>query len=617
MDFSERFKGSNSSHIIALENEISALVTQDASLSQIRDKIYEMIAAKADQLAPEVKNSLSLLAEVLWMMLDLDDPRSPYKPFFQLPNGAQTLSPDHLEEEHLLIIEAANRFNIENHEWTARLTDLLWVLRKNVAMAKLAVDSYLSIAKKPTDEKDFLKTRPEVAAERAIQLYFFLNLGEEVRVTIFKIIESKLETENSEDKGYAIIDWLKLYINIANTDEQQKIIPKIKNLIKSSETNKDWELARRYNQILILLAQRLKDNSLRENFLQKEVDLYINEAEYTRSIGAPAMRLQNLYTKAIAACGNIKGRKKEKVRLIDDLLEIQLDIPNELAFISESQDITDQIVNFKNRIAHLTFLEALEFLVSVTTPQKKEKCFTNALDILGKSPLHGLFGSSLLDEKGKILSRVGSIDAKNIGKDDILKDANLRGHVAHQLRIDFSIRGGYVVNGLLVMAHKYRLRKSDLDELMYANPFIPNYRMFQFRDGIWNGICGRWSEAIHILIPHLENALRETMRRTGYITVKVDADGVQQEKYLNDFIYETEFAEFFGEDLAFQLQVLLVDSNGINLRNNIAHGLTPDGVAYSHTAAFAWAQVVYLVIKMQRLYYQQLEQSRTSKESKE
>ena len=47
------------------------------------------------------------------------------------------------------------------------------------------------------------------------------------------------------------------------------------------------------------------------------------------------------------------------------------------------------------------------------------------------------------------------------------------------------------------------------------------------------------------------------------------------------------------------MQVLLTDKAGLNLRNQVAHGLLTDGMALSEVGSFIWAMMILLCANFQ------------------
>jgi hypothetical protein len=95
--------------------------------------------------------------------------------------------------------------------------------------------------------------------------------------------------------------------------------------------------------------------------------------------------------------------------------------------------------------------------------------------------------------------------------------------------------------------------------------------------------------ALHLLMPQLEHAVRTLLAQRGAFTSKVDDDGIQDERDLGWLLYQPEAKEVFGEDLLFDMQGLLVERSGSNLRNLMAHGLLdPDQCIQAQSTYFWW-----------------------------
>lgn len=63
-------------------------------------------------------------------------------------------------------------------------------------------------------------------------------------------------------------------------------------------------------------------------------------------------------------------------------------------------------------------------------------------------------------------------------------------------------------------------------------------------------------------------------------------------------MYEPKLEELLGEDLVFDLQGLLVERFGVNLRNRMAHGLMGDDEFASPTVLYLW----WLMLRICMIY---------------
>jgi len=97
----------------------------------------------------------------------------------------------------------------------------------------------------------------------------------------------------------------------------------------------------------------------------------------------------------------------------------------------------------------------------------------------------------------------------------------------------------------------------------------------------------------HILIPQIENSVRYLLLKRGLITSGIDNknNGIQKEKYLTSTLYPSQYPEItsiFDQDTLFNLQGLLVEHSGSNLRNIMAHGLISDNEFNSPIMSYLW-----------------------------
>jgi hypothetical protein len=86
-------------------------------------------------------------------------------------------------------------------------------------------------------------------------------------------------------------------------------------------------------------------------------------------------------------------------------------------------------------------------------------------------------------------------------------------------------------------------------------------------------LTGDFLVSTHLLIPQLENSIRYILSNQGEIVSNLGDDRTQDEKNLNSILFSPKLIEILGEDITFDLQGLLVERFGSNIRNDTAHGL--------------------------------------------
>ncbi|MEH2118725.1 DUF4209 domain-containing protein [Nostoc sp.] len=129
---------------------------------------------------------------------------------------------------------------------------------------------------------------------------------------------------------------------------------------------------------------------------------------------------------------------------------------------------------------------------------------------------------------------------------------------------------------------------------------MPPDREHLFAKGLYAGLTGDFFTSTHILIPQIENSIRYLLRKQGALPSKIDIDkGIQDERDLNTTLFPRNYPQInsiFDEDTLFDLQGLLIERSGSNLRNRMAHGLINDDGFSSPIMSYLWWVTL-------RLYY--------------
>jgi lysyl-tRNA synthetase class 1 len=91
-------------------------------------------------------------------------------------------------------------------------------------------------------------------------------------------------------------------------------------------------------------------------------------------------------------------------------------------------------------------------------------------------------------------------------------------------------------------------------------------------------------KAAHVLVPQIERALRKIADDLGVPVTKPHpkVSGTSVAIGMGDILYNEKVAEALGPDVTLHFQALYADPRGMNLRNQIAHGLMDAGNFYWH-----------------------------------
>jgi len=110
-------------------------------------------------------------------------------------------------------------------------------------------------------------------------------------------------------------------------------------------------------------------------------------------------------------------------------------------------------------------------------------------------------------------------------------------------------------------------------EVLDESPVFTPERRPLLEEGINAYLAGDHTKAIHVIVPQIEQALRQLLTLMRVPTLKSGRNGTMQLKNLNDILREPAIKECLGEDVRLYLLTFLADERGQNIRNNVCHGL--------------------------------------------
>lgn len=116
---------------------------------------------------------------------------------------------------------------------------------------------------------------------------------------------------------------------------------------------------------------------------------------------------------------------------------------------------------------------------------------------------------------------------------------------------------------------------ADLEALLQwlsLSPCFPPERLPFIREGLAAWLAGDHVETVHVLVPQVESSLRDLLALLGGVITKPDRHGGSQKISLGEVLEHEKFAKV-PEAIRFHFQVLYQDSRGLNVRNELAHGI--------------------------------------------
>lgn len=571
-------------------NELKNMHTLSEALMKLANN-EEIVSNK------KLSSNIDLLGRLCSMMMDSDNTRVPYKPLVVWGNGNSSYCLDEIDLNHLNVIQETIP-RTTSIFLKARLYDLLWLKKssKNKSDAENAILFYLDIGKDIRLNKKLKVLDAKDGFKRALVLAHQIK-DDSLINAIYSEIKECLFLNDVEPENHTRCILFKLYSTGIGQEDFEYWVEFIDKILEDCLLEKDYHKARSYHDAMISLSNRLKLSSESLAYQKRKAHLYIDEARHFKGAGAEGLLLQQLYTIAIEECRNVKGMSIFVPELIKELTDAQSEIANELKEISTTINLEPLVAHLEEEIKDIDILPALEKIVECARPDKKSELLKSGLNQAKEFPLQALFATSIVDSKGKMIGR----RAGRPSSDEEHLNYQME-RACNYMLMSLPIKSTMVSIGLSKLKERSDFSEKILEEVLRPNPFIPINQIYQFRTGLQAGLREDWATAGFILIPLLENSFRNILERTGYRTIKVSSDGIQEEVDLNQYLWSPEFQKLVGENWAFHLQVLLIRRDGLNLRNQVAHGLLTDDSAFGHGMVVIWANVLHLCILYQRLY---------------
>lgn len=208
-----------------------------------------------------------------------------------------------------------------------------------------------------------------------------------------------------------------------------------------------------------------------------------------------------------------------------------------------------------------SFDDVLGAFIFQYIPNKQERQ-TELLEISKTAPLMALCPTSIFDYKGRPSSFIGSIES------------DLEGNLVHHIAQSFNISHLFMRGVLDRLIQKGLFCKKTILDFLSQCPFFETDRFSIIERGIFAYFDDDYLVAMHLLIPQIENAIRNIIELSGGSTIKSQKGNKGfQLKTFDELLRDSDFV--FEKDLSYYFRVLFTDQRGWNLRNSICHGIAP------------------------------------------
>lgn len=167
----------------------------------------------------------------------------------------------------------------------------------------------------------------------------------------------------------------------------------------------------------------------------------------------------------------------------------------------------------------------------------------------------------IVAEDGRVTASIGPVEQ------------DLDGHIIQQLGHTMRFYGQLYRPTWDEVVTRLNLMADDIVEWLADCPLFDEDRLKLLKPAIAAYLASDWSTTIHVVVPQIENALRQVLVKCGQPLIRPHRNGTFMLKNLDEVLRDPVAVRALPEDVRVYLRTLLCDQRGLNVRNNVCHGL--------------------------------------------
>ncbi|MFI5729254.1 DUF4209 domain-containing protein [Kribbella sp. NPDC051587] len=549
---------------------------------------------------------LEALAIATSALLQPDNWLEPFKPMMMWDNKRSALPSDLTAEQIVVLGEVAPL--IKATTLRARVADIAWFYgnRGAVELLTMAIDAYRAC---PLEREDWA-TVGEESWQRALQLA--KRLGRERSVVVQPMCDAmrdRILTAGLAD-GYFVTRLSRLLNNSARlpVEVAGRLAERFVELA-SQALPLDQRLSRHFEREALSWFGRSGQANEANACGARIVETYVVAADTRMAEGLSGALVAGLeIEKAISSLRELPRsyRQANGLDLRIDQLRARLDdlrqatVEAMVTIEGETIDLEPYATGAMALVSGRTPFEALGRFANIYSLSDKDESYEQVRQQTAGT-IAGLFPRATFSRDGRKVAASGGIDDDGFMWSEVVRNFRYRVEL---------VTGGLILPSRerLIIEHLYRL--DFFQALCLESPFVPPGHERLWARGLWHGFNDDFPSAVSVLVPQLEQSVRVRLKASGVNTIITDeATGVETEKGLGTLLVQEGVEDLLGSGLTLELRALLVDKDGANLRNEIAHGLITDDGSWSYSAVYCWWLMLRLVVLPVWILYRETESS--------
>lgn len=544
--------------------------TKDVSIDNIRESLKN-IKMKNDKIMDEEDRAELLAFTFVKRQINENEKVSPlYGELFTYSNGEGYPTVKDIKEAYINYWEK-RVYESKNPLMKARYSGLVWEYSKAVTgkkpsfdLRKYHVSALLNIYK----DNYFLSERYTLEQlERALKLA--LKIGDKKTISEIKTLVLNYEPQSLKIEYYYSSFKYKWFLENKKTDvsdeEKNEVLNDLENtFFKLCETDEEKENRIRYAKDLavrICNYNRKKGNTnevtkIIESLTQlytnsiKEIKKEIDALHYWEEILEVYKQFE--LTKNPQYINILKEIRENGLSIEEamETFETSIEIPNEHISIHCKEMIKD------------TVDESLKLLTRFHIPRIKD-IKEQLEELKSENPFTYLINTNIIGEKGRTVA--------------VLKPINedLEGYITRKIVFNFQVSSIFLSAVIEEGIKENKFTVNSVFEFLKKSPLIREERQLIIKRSLKAYFEKDYIAFTHIIIPQIEEALREILVITKENELKESKDGYSL--FTMDEILRKEVVEeFLTEDIVKYFISVYTSQKGWNLRNELCHGLLND-----------------------------------------
>lgn len=296
----------------------------------------------------------------------------------------------------------------------------------------------------------------------------------------------------------------------------------------------------------------------------------LNEAHRVLRIHGSAIKNKKEYSMLLQYQGAIKdlqklyseyGMKKDSDELLIKIKEIGSKVLDELQLITSEVQISKEEINeIITPITTGTKQDVFQKFIYFFTPQID--LVTQSLEKTAKKHIFSnFFGKSILDETGREVANIGTLE------DDLI------GNILHYISQDLQYNALYTNRIFYRLINELNYTVDDFIGFIKDSTIISEGRINVIRKGIQAYFDNDFIVCEHLIIPQIETAIRNLIEQNNGVVLEPSSLDAFQLKTFNKLLLDDIVKYILGKDIQTYFRALYTDPRGWNLRNKICHGL--------------------------------------------